>query len=134
MKEYEFNPNNIEHCLERADALKAKRENQPVELCDVNIGTWEPRTLIEEPFVSYVRYRRKPTPVARFWSKPSDVPGPVCWMRLDGEGFMIIGLEADGVEGLISNSEVSILRWSEMRGWNHSTDMKTWLPCTTTEP
>lgn len=31
MKEYEFNPNDIEHCLERADALKALAERCPIE-------------------------------------------------------------------------------------------------------
>lgn len=141
MKEYEFNSNNIEHCLERADALRVK-DSQPVEICDVHIGSWEPRDMSEKPFVPYVRYRRKPTPVARRWDRKTDIPVPVCFIRSKAS----IGQD-EHLEAMVMNrsdigfeyhaTQNRFIRFSDAQkidALEHSTDCVNWSDLTTLAP
>lgn len=83
-------------------------------------------------------YRIAPEPVARPWSKPEDVPGPVCWVRsaiTKTNERLILVVDAKGVHiATISGGHSDYFRWLELRQLEHSTDRKTWLPCTVTDP
>lgn len=87
-------------------------------------------------------YRIKPEPVTRPWSKPEDVPGPVCWIRSNKDGAaFVIGINEVGVAYVGSyygrREEVLLSRveWGAFNGprWQYSTDRKTWQPCVVTE-
>lgn len=105
--------------------------NQSLEVLKVKISEgWEVRLaprLAPEP----------PKPKVRPWSKPEDVPGPVCWIRGKGDYrmHMIIGFAGEnfyitpscGCEPILTSSSFSETRWERME---HSTDRITWKPCT----
>jgi len=77
-------------------------------------------------------YRIAPKPVTRAWSKPEDVPGPVCWLRLPGGDVMVIGFDSRGIQyaGL---DMIATWLWSQIDTVRYSTDRVTWHPCTVTE-
>lgn len=92
-------------------------------------------------------YRPKPEPRVRPWSKPEDVPGPVCWIRgrhdlpyphPDYREQLIIGFSnptafitaSCGCEPVVMSTQFSGCRWEHME---YSTDRKMWHPCTVTE-
>lgn len=84
---------------------------------------------------SYNDYRPAPEPKVRPWSKPEDVPGPVCWMRQTGtksHGLVAWIDEAGiGAHGMASNSTaVTGLMYEQLHAYEYSTDRKTWKPCT----
>lgn len=81
------------------------------------------------------RTRRPLPPTARPWSKPSDVPGPVCWVKTDDDERLVLAVNTDGLvlASLITTSGSTPLRWREITAWRHSTDRRTWLACTTTD-
>jgi hypothetical protein len=82
-----------------------------------------------------VRTRRPLPPALRQWSKPEDVPGPVCWIRksmcrTNGE-WMILCLCISGAR--ISSGtgrRITLISWVDLFSYEHSTDRKTWHPCT----
>jgi hypothetical protein len=77
-------------------------------------------------------YRIKPEPVSRPWSKPSDVP-PLCWIRWKGgEQWLVSSVSNSGIKTAHSVTQ-EWDRLSEEWGAEHSTDRKTWKPCTVTE-
>jgi len=85
-------------------------------------------------------YRPKPEPKTRPWSKPEDVPGPVCWLRFANESWgdtMIIGVRPRGI--YVANIDIKpgvyFMDWKYFVTdyTNYSTDRKTWLPCEVTE-
>ena len=78
------------------------------------------------------QYRIKTKPVTRPWSKPEDVPGPVCWLMFPGGESLILGTSDSGIQyaGLDC---VRTLPWRDLENVRHSTDRKTWHPCTVTE-
>lgn len=81
-------------------------------------------------------YRPAPNPVTRLWSKPEDVPGPICWIRdqgQDGFGALVIGIDPSGVEALFYEQKPTLVKWRCLRLREYSTDRKTWHPCTITE-
>lgn len=83
-------------------------------------------------------FRIKPEPKTRPWSKPEDVPGPVCYLRsigFDGGWTMITGARKSTPEHL---SGITIegginMRWDDLSDYEHSTDRAQWKPCTVTE-
>lgn len=97
------------------------------------------RLLINNPWL----YRVRKPPVTRQWCKPADIPGPVCYLRSIGyeEGFsLIIGARQDpsspGLNGILLGAfrdGGTIIGWHELNHQEHSTDLKTWHPCTVTE-
>jgi hypothetical protein len=64
------------------------------------------------------------------WDCAEDVPGPVCWLKDNGNnsgcGALVIEITADGV---YVNRSRSMWTWSQIENLFHSTDRKTWLPC-----
>lgn len=82
-------------------------------------------------------YRIKPKPVTRPWSKPEDVPGPVCWVRNPEKERLVIVVTEEGITAAAQAraSEPVDLNWKRLAAqkWEYSTDRKTWHPCTVTE-
>lgn len=79
-------------------------------------------------------YRLYREPISRPWSKPSDVPGPVCWVRgkaWDGYLFLVTVILTRGIYAGSMD-----LSWGMLTsiGVEYSTDTVTWQPCTTTAP
>lgn len=78
-------------------------------------------------------YRAKPEPVTRLWAKPDDVPLN-CWMRVScnpASHFFVTEVRGDSV--IIGSSQAARREWDNMQDLEHSTDRKTWQPCTITE-
>jgi hypothetical protein len=74
---------------------------------------------------------RRPLPEPRHWSRPEDVPGPVCWMRgKRGSGVnsveRLVTIVQDECVGF---SAGGVAYWNDLHEWEHSTDRKTWHPC-----
>lgn len=71
--------------------------------------------------------------ISKHWDCPEDVPGPVCWLRYTKDGTNSsanLVLWIDQVNLRIFHTR---LTWKQLSdGWEHSTDRKTWLPCTKT--
>lgn len=86
-----------------------------------------------------LKWRIKPEPKTRPWSSPDDVPGPVCWLKFtDFDVRMIVGIARHMilVSSAVLNGGISRISWYEFAqqsSWMHSTDRKTWHPCTITE-
>lgn len=78
-------------------------------------------------------YRPKPEPVSRQWSKPEDVPGPVCWLRYVGDNenhWLVIGIgKLDGIQASLT-ADIS---WEDVGEYEYSTDRKVWNTCTIIE-
>lgn len=131
MNDTTYDDNNPSHLRERADALDAKAEGIEIQVlhCD---GNWGKRNIYcdKNKFDTCTRYRRAPAPKTRDWNGPEDVPSP-CWIRVKGvDGCNLI----TGIyKGYIGFGE-TFLVWSDLKGREHSTDRKTWLPCTVIEP
>jgi hypothetical protein len=72
----------------------------------------------------------RPT-VIRPWSKPEDVPGPVCWIRADSRfyGAMIVGIDEHGVWTAGGDENIRHTWAAFNTPTEYSTDMKTWSPC-----
>lgn len=89
------------------------------------------------------RRTRRPLPaepVTRPWSKPEDVPGPVCFLRYStakDTWQVVVGASRMGVLLLVGAEESPVIRmaaWDTVsKHWQHSTDRRTWLPCTVTQ-
>lgn len=84
--------------------------------------------------IETVWHRPKPQPVSRPWSKPEDVPGPVCWIRqIDERNNERMIVHVDG-SGIFSGSQIRCVMFgNEFLKWEYSTDRKTWKPCTVEE-
>lgn len=128
------------------DAISAKLAGKPWQYRYSNTGMSTPRApsdwLTERAEtdlglldLSVYDFRAAPEPVYRPWSKPEDVPGPVCWIRRDARyhGAMIVGITDDTI--ITSDlCELVELTWAKAAQNEHSTDRKTWHPCTVEEP
>lgn len=143
MNEFIYNPFRSDHLRERADACDAALLCEPIERMQDN-GKWTP-AIVDNPerFLSSSRYRRAPAPKTRPWSKPEDVPGPVCWIRRnevnaphsDNVMAMIVNTSDIGFEYFTrQNGFVNWCDVEKISSLEHSTDRKTWLPCTVIEP
>ena len=76
-------------------------------------------------------FRPKPQPVSRPWSKPEDVPLH-CWIRL-GAGEperLVIMVASNGIRIAGTTCHSAFFEWRELSALDHSTDRKTWHPCT----
>lgn len=76
--------------------------------------------------------RPLPSPKTRAWNRPSDVPGPVCWIRSLNRGNEV---SAEMLIFCVYRDSVAIYSggYSLARGWEHSTDRLNWYPCEVTE-
>lgn len=88
---------------------------------DITFPTW---------FVTNMDYREKPKASVRFWSRPEDVPGPVCWLRFEGfyTQYLITTMCTDYV--YLGGLKYS---WDVTEKCEYSTDRVTWLPCVVKE-
>lgn len=85
-------------------------------------------------FAEFLENPPKPEPA--YWSKPEDVPGPVCWIRWeDSEYFaeyLISSIRSDGVE-ILHEGKSCFYPWSVFpaRKITHSTTRAkdSWKPC-----
>ena len=84
-------------------------------------------------FICRYRLRVSIPPVARPWSKPEDVPLN-CWLDRNGYGDRFDLITNVSPKGVFTAGCGAFVPWSELRTSKHSTDRKTWLPCTTEEP
>jgi hypothetical protein len=134
-----FDINDPIHLEERADALRAKDEGCAVEVFSAD--KWHAIST-QIYWHATARYRRAPKPVKRPWNKPSDVPGPVCWIRLRYRAS-----EQSSLEAIIVSVSDKGFEWNtnyarfcpftakdNIEALEHSTDRIQWKPCTTTEP
>ncbi len=71
--------------------------------------------------------------VKRAWNCPSDVPGPICWLRVktspDCEG-MVVCFSTRAVT--VHTNEYQHIKWTDLGHWDkleYSTDRKTWKAC-----
>jgi hypothetical protein len=112
--------------------IKAFAEGKAVEQrSEINRDEWIPANGYH--IDSRLCYRIKPEPKTRPWSKPEDVPGPVCWISGDGIiGLLIVSFHSDG-GGLAAGRNEYTWEDIEARKLKYSTDRKTWSPCTVTE-
>lgn len=123
------------------DALRAHLKGEPVEQ-SLRGGEWEPLcgnfTICGSDPLLW-RYRPKHEQKTRPWSKPKDVPGPICWIRearFPTAQSMILGIGDRGVDYMCSTTgDIETDTWGEIEQSNceYSTDRKTWHPCTITE-
>lgn len=84
--------------------------------------------------LSVYEYRAKPVLSVRPWSKPEDVPGPVCWVRFENSDraeAIIISVDACGFRTLFCHSD-----WRESKQMEYSTTRRAddWHKCEVTEP
>lgn len=92
---------------------------------DVDYPNWHSEVAI---------FRPKPQPVSRPWSKPEDVPLH-CWIRLGaGEPERLVTMVAsNGIRIAGTSCHSAFFEWLELSALEHSTDRKTWHPCTVEE-
>lgn len=135
MNTADYTPEELRLC---ADAKEAYDKGLPIEHrnAGTNGGNWYP---CKDQFTlnNGWRYRPKPQPKTRPWSKPEDVPGPVCWLRYKltpTDCSMIIGIDRDGIESLLGPS-VKHDFWVDLKNQEHSTTRlpDSWQPCEVTE-
>lgn len=117
-----------EELKQTAAAMLAYADDKPVQSFDTSWygATWgdEPNPVFNCPrFI----YRPKPEPVTRPWSKPEDVPGPVCWVRRSGADDRLQLVTFISGRGVWFG--VSMFAWEALEGFEHSTDRINWAPC-----
>jgi len=124
---------------ETADAIEAHNAGKPVQV-QLKSGKWIDCLSGPEEWTFFgdLGYRPKPESKTRRWSKPDDVPGPVCWLRNNsGHEAMVIALHRDGPVCIGTEAErfekTLPYRWENLTEWEHSTDRKTWHKCEVTE-
>lgn len=128
------------------DAIAAKLAGKPWQYRYSNTGMSTPRapsdwvtesaeTDLGLLDLSVYDFRAAPEPVSRPWSKPEDVPGPVCWIRWgDGNTQHLIGHVC--IDGIKNCTGSGTIRWSDLQNSTaaeYSIDRKTWHPCTVEE-
>jgi hypothetical protein len=84
----------------------------------------------------FFRTKRPLPPVDVPWDCAADVPGPVCWISWNAPHFsvLVIGVTPAGLVSLkdIEGRAATFERngWNDLAKCEHSTDRKTWKPCT----
>jgi len=109
-------------------AAEAHLRGEPIEIKTSSDGDWRPTTSLEN-FDRYWFRVAPPEPQAVPWNCAEDVPGPVCWIRwvhLD-EVYMVIAVYPYGFR---TSATGKIQAWKDLSQFEHSTDRKTWKPCT----
>lgn len=131
-----------EQLRQNAGAMIACAEGKPVEARGIApITDWLDQSFPISFNFEQVEYRPKPEPVTRPWSKPQDVPAPVCWVRTTS----MSEASATRLEGMVvavSDKAMTFLCGSlqhcdwdnrELAHLEYSTDRKTWHKCEVTE-
>lgn len=124
-----------EQIKSNAAAVEAHLSGRPVQLAALNRDNPEWVDTVTPGWrFDAVSYRPKPEPRVRPWSKPDDVPGPVCWVRANGAvGAMVVGMTGAGMQ---CGADPEILTWKEIETakTEYSTDRREWKKCEVTEP
>lgn len=134
-----------EQLRQNAAAMLAFADGKPIESRSLGYTKWHdqygPLWQFED-----TEYRPKPEPKVRPWSKPEDVPGPVCWVRMQREDHLRGDAEETSLEALvlaISTKGLTFitaieqfLPWNLLpyRGLEYSTDRLNWRKCEVEEP
>lgn len=63
------------------------------------------------------------------WDCPDDVP-PVCWIKARASGWPCLVCEVDDEFIRVGSAPALRILWENIDGYLHSTDRKTWKPCT----
>ncbi len=121
-----------EQLRQNAAAMLAFADGKPIQIQYHFSGMWEDWRVGDVDCWHAHGFRPKPVPVSRPWAKPSDVPGPVCWIREGGMvGVMIVGFTNGGV--IIGTGPYSYWEWShiERGATEYSTSRRAddWHPC-----
>lgn len=120
-----------EQLKQNAAAMIAFADGKPIQVaykddaskwCEQPLPTWS--------FDAF-QYRPTPMPVTRPWSKPNDVPLN-CWIRFSGDDEVYYLITTIGNSG-VRIYDSSLQSWDTIKTMEHSTDRKTWLPCTVVE-
>lgn len=85
--------------------------------------------------IEVMPFRPKPDPKTRQWNCPEDVPGPVCWIRpkvnYHNLSALVVFMDGAGMHAGNRDSACYInVLWENSSEYEHSTDRKTWNPCT----
>ena len=126
---------NIDQLKQNAAAMIAFADGMPIQFIAANSDKWVDYLHTDMmPDFANRPFRPKPQPVSRPWSKPDDVPGPVCWIRwIDERNNERMIVHVDG-SGIFSGSQMKCVMFGgEFLKWEYSTDRKTWHPCTVEE-
>ena len=125
-----------EQLRDNAAAILAFADGKPIQFDASSYGAtfpiWADTSNIQH--IHEMWHRPKPQPVSRPWSKPEDVPGPVCWIRgIDDRNNERMIVHVDNA-GIFSGGEMKCVMFGgEFLKWEYSTDRKTWHPCTVEE-
>ena len=118
---------------QNAAAMLAFADGMPIQFIPSNSDRWTDYLYTHMmPDFANRPFRPKPQPVSRPWSKPEDVPGPVCWIR-PGAGEperLAIMVASNGIRIAGTSCDSAFFEWRELSALDHSTDRKTWHPCT----
>ncbi len=122
-----------EQLRDNAAAILAFADGKPIQYDSSSSET--PNWLNTEDLteIHTIWHRPKPQPSSRPWSKPEDVPGPVCWIRSEkGKSERLVTMVAgDGIRmfSLLGNDH-AFFGWNYIAPYEYSTDRVTWKPCT----
>lgn len=129
----QFNPSQLR---DLAAAKEAHAKGLPVEYCSPPMaGSW--LSVTNPAWTDGNLYRpAPPPPQPRPWSCPSDVPGPVCWLRWPDRNDIHLIVEIG--ENSVMTTMGHGWRWEafadENRNIEYSIDRKQWQPCVVTQP
>lgn len=120
-----------------AAAIEAKEAGKPIEQrnlhsSSLDIREWKPFVGRLEGIESGWEYRPKPEPATVPWDCADDVPGPVCYLRIKDEPYswsMVLGAGKKGIIVPDYHGKLTF-NYEELERVEHSTDRKTWHPCT----
>lgn len=124
-----------EQLKQNAAAMIAFAEGKPIQI-KLHNGIWkDDDTGNLDGIGDNDEYRPKPEPKTRPWSKPEDVPGPVCWIRNPEQERLIIAIDNEGVWAGSRSFGGCAFTWENFKinGVEYSTDRKTWHKCEVTE-
>ncbi len=120
-----------EQLLQRAAAIEAHGRCEPIQFKTQHSQSKWQNSFWPVFNDSGLLYRPAPKPVTRPWSKPEDVPGPVCWLRSESDhAFLVLEVHQSG---MIIPGRTTQIVWDQVKWWEHSTDRKAWHKCEVTE-
>ncbi len=120
-----------EKLRQNAAAMLAHANGKPIEWKQP-WGEWQETKNLG--LIASTEYRPKPEPVMRHWSKPSDVPAPICWLRVSGYtmAYMVVAVYDTGL-CFHMNGMHGDISWDSVGRYEYSTDCKTWHKCEVSE-
>ncbi len=127
-----------EQLTDLRDAIDAHLAGKPVQWSGQD-GVWFDNLTTYPDFTHNFHWRPKPESKTRLWSKPEDVPLPICWLRnphweAGALNALILSVGDRGFE--YHTNVVRFVSWYErekIEQLEYSTDGKNFLPCTVTE-